>query len=354
MFPADTGGCGYYRLIWPANILRAAGHDVKLIHPDVKRRLSGGMDANNKLVSVIMPKDADVVVMQRVSSKFIADAIKIMRDNGVAVVLDIDDDMKAIHQGNPAWAALHPRGTSNTEEYNWDAAQLAYDSATLVTTSTDALLKRYASHGRGVVLRNVVPEVLLEFEHVDNETIGWPGEVRTHPDDPHVVGPAMAKLQREGYTFRIIGSPRGTKEAFMLDKPPASAGPTTIDGWPRALATLGVGIAPLNDTRFNEAKSWLKMLELAAVGVPCIGSPRAEYRRLNAMGVGLLADNPRQWYRHAHTLLTNPQMRREMSEAGRAAVAELTIQKQAWRWMEAWERAYEIQRGKRPQATVLA
>lgn len=346
VYPSDTQGCGYYRLIWPTKILQSMGHDIKLVHPNNAQKLRGGLDESGKMVQVVIPRDADVMVFQRLSSAMMIDGIKIMRDNGVAVVIDVDDDMRAIDQRNPAWNVLHPKTGGKVEEYNWQNASRACDAATLVTVSTDTLLSRYAVHGRGAVLRNCVPEVLLSIIHDEVPgTIGWGGALHTHPDDPQVVGPTLGRLQREGFKVKIVGPPRGTRQAFALGEEPESTGPVPIGAWPHELAKLSVGIAPLNDTRFNRAKSWLKMMEYAAVGVPCVGSPTLEYRRLHALGVGLLADSPRDWYRHCRMLLLNDEKRGELSAVGRAAIAELTIERNAWRWWEAWSKALTIQRG---------
>lgn len=348
VYPADLGGCGYYRLIWPSKILQAAGHDVVLVHPKHNNKLTGATDSSGKLVSLKLPRDADVMVFQRVSSKMMVDAIPLMRKSGIAVVIDVDDDMSAIHQSNPAWAALHPKSTGRNAEYDWNSATKACTAASFVTVSTNALLGRYAQPGRGAVLHNAVPQIFLDetkFPRVDNEVFGWAGALFSHPDDPQVTGTSMGVLQRAGHKFKIVGAPRGTREAFKLDHEALTTGPVPVQEWPVEVNKLGIGIAPLNDTRFNEAKSWLKMLEYAALGVPCIGSPRAEYRRIHALGVGLLAATPKDWFRLTKELLGNASLRCELSESGRAAVRDLVIEKQAWRWWEAWSAALEIERG---------
>jgi hypothetical protein len=349
IYPADLEGCGYYRLIWPSIVLRAAGHDVKIVSPRHPNRVVGTPDGAGNLVSINAPSDADVMVFQRVASKMMLQAIPIWRANGIAVVTDIDDDFARVHQANPAWLALHPTSGGNTDEYDWNTARRVAQAATMVTVSTDALLRRYASPERGVILHNCIPAKALEIPHVEQpNAIGWGGTVRSHPDDPQVTGSSMARLQREGFKFTIVGPARKVKETFNLDDEPIATGTVPLHRWIHELGRLAVGIAPLNDTAFNEAKSWLKMLEYAAAGVPCVASPRAEYRKLHARGVGLLADNPRDWYRHSKKLLTDDVRRYELSEAGRAAVASLTIEDNAWRWWEAWERALVIQRGMFP------
>lgn len=353
VYPGDLAGCGYYRLTWPARELQKQGKDVRIVHPS-QMKISGAMDDDGNLIQISAPKDADVMVFQRVTSVKMINGISILRQNGIAVVLDVDDDMSAIHPNNPAFAALVPGG--DQPEYSYLNAHRVCEAATYVTVSSDALLARYAKHGRGTILRNCIPEVTLQIPHEpEPRTIGWGGGIHSHPDDPQACGPAMARLMNYGYKFKIVGPPRGTQKAFGLNEEPLSTGPVQIQNWPHALSKLEVGIAPLADTRFNAAKSWLKMLEYAAVGVPCIGSPRDEYRRLHALGVGLLAKDPKQWYQHARRLLDNPGLREELSGRGREAAAKLTIEGNAWRWWEAWTTAYELQQtSPKPAVTTVS
>jgi glycosyltransferase involved in cell wall biosynthesis len=67
----------------------------------------------------------------------------------------------------------------------------------------------------------------------------------------------------------------------------------------RYLALLGdadISIAPLEPTDFNDAKSNIKFLEAAILGLPSICSPRAQFARVIAPGEnGLLADDEAAW-----------------------------------------------------------
>jgi glycosyltransferase involved in cell wall biosynthesis len=164
------------------------------------------------------------------------------------------------------------------------------------------------------------------------------------------MGGAVARLVDEGASFVMRGDSTGAGRAFGLAADPPG-GPVSIEEWPRAVASLGVGIAPLADTKFNRAKSWLKPLEMSATGVPWVASPRAEYQRLHALGAGVLADRPRAWHRELRRLRESPALRAEMSEAGRAVAAQLRLRDNAWRWHEAWSRAYEMQQAT-PRAAV--
>lgn len=340
-------------MIWPGEVLAAAGHDVEVI------------GAGQREVKLVMERDtvkdvlvdADVVVFQRLTHHFMAQAVGVLRAKGVAVVVDVDDDLTSVHPSNPAWSGMHPSREGKhgkdgkIHRHSWRNLTTACRDATLVTVSTPALLPIYAAHGRGVVLPNYLPAAYDSLAHVDSDVIGWPASFHSHPNDPEVVGGAIARLVEEGAEFRMVGDPAGAGRALGLAVDPPG-GPVPIDEWPRAVAGLGIGIAPLADTRFNSAKSWLKPLELSAAGVPWVASPRAEYRRLHAMGAGVLAERPRVWYRELKRLRESAAYRQELSEAGRQVAAGLRLPDHAWRWHEAWSRAYEVQRAM-PRPPVL-
>lgn len=345
VFPADLYGCGYYRLIWPAEHLRALGHDVVVVGPKERgSHLRAATDDHGRVTDVDFPRDADVIVLQRITHSKLIDAIKVMRGKGVALVIDMDDDLAAINPNNPAFRAMHPT-LGISKEHNWLNTQLACEAASWVTVSTPALLQRYAPHGRGTVLVNRVPESYLRLERDDSDVVGWGGSVHSHPDDLQTTGPAIASLVREGVRFRIVGPADGAREALGLDRDPEATGPRDLHAeWMPALAELGIGIAPLADTRFNAGKSWLKPLEYAAVGVVPVMSPRAEYRAIHDLGVGLLARKPRDWIRHIQRLVGDRALRTDMSQAAREVAAKLTVEDGAHLWWEAWSAAYGVER----------
>jgi glycosyltransferase involved in cell wall biosynthesis len=344
VYPADDQACGKFRLIWPALALKAQGHDVTIVGPSKRAGIGGAINEHGVAVEAYAPPDADVIVLQRTSYRPVATAVPLLRAQGVAVVVDMDDDLSCIHPGNPAYEMYNPPPGGRTM-HSWRYAADACRDATLVTTASEALQRVYAPHGRGRLLHNCVPESYLSVPHEDSDVIGWGGSMRSHPDDLQTVGVAVARLMQQGHQFRIVGPPDGIRDALRLDVIPEATGSLSIDAWPEGLAGLGVGMAPLSDSRFNLSKSRLKLIEMSALGVPWVASPRAEYKRFHALGqCGLLADNPRQWTSRLRELATNHSQRREMSEAGRALAVHHTIEANAWRWLEAWEDALNLQR----------
>lgn len=346
--PSDAFGCGHYRIIWPANVLKYQGHDVVIMPP---RRDSGFMvkvqdnpDGTQTLVGATIPQDADVIVLQRPAHALQPQLIRGLRSQGIAVVIDMDDDMSAIHPDNIAFHTYRPQSGS---PLSWKWAVESCKEATLVTASTKALLKVYAKHGRGMVLDNYVPEAYLSFPSPEAGTFGWAGTTKSHPNDLQVTGNVVQRLIDEGYHFRVVGGQSKVKENLRLRQPPEVTGSIPLVDWARYIGqNLDVGMAPLAPTAFNTSKSRLKGIEYMSVGVPWVGSPREEYRRLHReSGCGLLADTPKDWYSQLKRLLTDDVLRKEQVEAGRAWMRDQTYQLNAWRWADAWARAVEIQHG---------
>lgn len=337
VYPADIYGCGYYRLIWPAQVLIEQGHEVEVVLPgDVTGLGLKRAPLTGELGEVIYPQDADVVVFQRPSHPHLIRVLELLLAKGVAVVVDVDDDLNHIHPANPAWAHMHPRSPT---EHSWAEVGRACRKATLVTVSTSRLARVYGTHGRVHVLDNYVPASYLDVPRVDASWIGWAGSTHSHPTDLTAIGSSISRLIADGIPFRVVGSAVGAGRQLGLIVDPNETGPIPFPEWPEAVASIGIGVAPLDDTVFNASKSWLKPLEYAAMGVPWVGSPRAEYARLHALGCGLLAERSREWERLLRGLVNSQGLREELSIKGRAVAATLTIEEHAWRWMEAWERA---------------
>lgn len=349
ILPADAYACGHYRLIWPADALKQEGFDVNVIPPSNRTGFLAKTQRNDfggeTLTSVQVPEDADVIVLQRPAHPLQPQMINIMRSNKVAVVIDMDDDMSSIHPENVAYHLYRPGSGS---PFSWKWANECCRLATLVTTSTTRLQKTYAPHGRGAVLDNYVPEVYLEFPREEAGTFGWAGTSKGHPNDPQVSALGIKKLIDEGYRFRIVGGDEGCRRVFRLPFRPDMTGVVGIDKFASTIATnLDVGMVPLANTSFNAAKSRLKGIEYMSVGVPWVASPREEYRRLQReSGVGLLAETPKEWYSAIKLLMDDDILRKEMAHAGHEYMASQTYQANAWRWMEAWQRASDIEKGR--------
>jgi hypothetical protein len=347
VYAGDPAGCGHFRMIWPAQALIRQGYDVKLMMPDNRGIFQAHKDDDGRPHRVDLPPDAEAIVMQRVTHTVLAASIPVIRAQGVAVIVDQDDDLSHIHPANEAFKSMHPRKAALTG-HSWEAAAQACRAATLVTTSTPALAEAYGRPGTARVLHNCLPGEYFAIPRRDSALVGYAGSLHSHPDDVPQLGDSIRRLVDDGHRFRVVSDGKGFREVLGLDGEVDATGAVPIGQWPARVAELGIGVAPLAESRFNAGKSWLKPLEYSALGIPWVASPRAEYAALHERtGVGFLARRPRDWHRYLTRLIGDDGLRREQSEAGRAAVADMTYDRHAWRWWEAWTDAIALERGHR-------
>jgi glycosyltransferase involved in cell wall biosynthesis len=320
--------------------------------------------------------DADVLVLQRPMDIEFVEAIPVIQRQGVAVVVEIDDDFHSLPKGHPARKLTSPlvtgvavandfyalqKGqsakkmipTARKTRHNRTNLAQACKLADLVTVTTPALAERYGSHGRVRVIRNLVPARYLTIEQERRgNLLGWTGSTVTHVDDLRECGSGISDTLREtGARFRVVGTGQGVSDQLDLgDRPIDSTGWVPLREYPIHYARLDVAIAPLQLNPFNEAKSALKMIEAAALGVAVVGSPTSEYIRAAHLGLGMIASTPDEWRAHLVRLLDSSEFRADCAGAARLAAADLTYEAHAGEWWDAWSEALKNRRQKRAAA----
>jgi hypothetical protein len=337
-------------MIWPSHVLQGLDHDIEIVVPkdrSVQLTMKG-----DEVVDASIPKDADVVVFQRTTHRGIPSLMDWCTAHGIATVLDIDDDLSSIHPTNPAAAAMHLKYLSGGKpdrreslkdvSHSWRHFETACKHATIVQCATPELAKLYGRWRPARVVRNYINNSYFIDSHVDSDIIGWPASLHSHPNDPQAMGTVMRDLIVDGAQFVAMSDPERLPEAFGVRSPIKTISHTPLDQWPKVIADIGIGIIPLANSKFNRSKSWLKGLELCAVGVPWVASPRAEYQELFNLGTGLLAPAPRDWYMQLTLLRSSRAMREDLADSGRAVADTLSLDKNAWRYWEVWTEAKEL------------
>ena len=327
VYPADHSACGHYRLILPALALAEEGYDVT-VHFDgvgmANAIVREHKDGTCTVLGGTLP-DEDVIVLQRPSAPDVAAFIAYLVEHGKHVVVDVDDRFDAIDSRNSAWHYY------NHSPLAIRSLRSGLAAATVVTCSTPDLA---ALHG-GLVVENCVPATYLDLAGARDPVVGWTGSLAVHPRDLAVVGGGFARAldAHPDWSVRIVGEAIGTGTQLGLPADPPGTGWLHIRQYPEAVARLGLGLAPLEDTPFNRAKSWLKALEYSALGVPFVASALPEYARL---GAGTLATNPRQWKGAVNALLADADRRDEQVAANRTIAERWTIENRLDTWVAAW------------------
>lgn len=328
-YPMDLAGCGHYRMIHPHNALSPdAQAKVKIVPPGD----DGGVQAlvrNHKVLSVSVPSDCSTVLVQRPTSRVLYQTLFALAQDGVEIIMDVDDDLEALGPQHPTWQVLQ-----RSYEHDSIYPRMTAAFASRVIVSTDALAETYRAFNPSaeiVVCRNRIPasRILTDLPQYSDRTIGWPGAVATHPGDLEELRGAATALGE----FTIVGEEDpGAVPGISTDV--TYTGRVEFAEWIPALAKhLSVAVVPLRDTRFNRAKSALKAMELAAAGVPMVRNKLPEFERL---GIGLGADKPRKWLTIG-TKLRFDQLAWEDEQARNLEIIkEETYEKHIAEWAQAW------------------
>ena len=343
VLPADESACGYYRMRLPAGAvgLIRPDWDIEVYRPSDVRLGGGAVGDLWAIHGIPEPLSIDLLVMQRTGSALQVNLLRWARDNGIATVLDVDDAMWCIDKDNASYDAW------NGPDQKWRLLDQAADVVDMVTCTTDSLAQRYGrKHGRVEVLPNCVPSEIKDVESIrgsfDPElTIGWAGFTSTHPHDLEVVGSAVRQVvDNYGLKVRVIGDAEGAMKAWGLDevdmvKPVPIGAP-----YYTALTSVDVALVPLQDTTFNRAKSYLKALEFAALGIPVVASWTPANRALQKSIPILLAQTERDWAEYLGHVVGSLEYRTGASAMTSSLVQERhTYESQAYRWAASWERA---------------
>lgn len=274
----QPGGTAEYRCNGPGRALARLGWDVAYD--------SDGIDVS---VDGRVRGDPDVVVLCRVMGDYVPDAVRRIRRCGrTKVIFDVDDWFASLPGYNPA--SKLPTDVVATMHQ-------AMTEADLITCSTPELAEGYSALNRTVVLPNYLdPDIWRPFQKVRTARqhihLGWAGAFHWRSGDLELLKPWLGPFldRHPEVRFAAIGC-RELLEWLGIDgitTPRLPPGPHTTERnkdlhpyehLPAMLTNLDIGLVPLIQSRFNNAKSWCKGMEYNAMGVPAVASPSREYRR---------------------------------------------------------------------------
>jgi glycosyltransferase involved in cell wall biosynthesis len=336
---AATDSSGHYRLRQPIAELQRQGVDAEFLLPSRGLELELG-DAG---LRDVRPR-GQLYIFQRPMTAIMPTAIDLLRRRGAKVIVELDDDFHTAHPQNQAFRENHPRRSPLA---NWRWLAECVRRCDLVTVSTPQLAQRYGSHGRVALLRNYADDWWLELpSRANGHTLGWAGTTVNHPLDLPATrgGVAMALADHPDWSFLCVGGGEHIDEIRQqLQITNGTSVQSTpwkpLDLHPLAVGSISLGIAPLDLTLFNQAKTALKGLEYSALGIPFVASDTGEYRWLHAQGIGVrpVRSKARSWRRALGEFMRRPDLRAALGQSARQIVRQsLTIRSNAWRWLEVW------------------
>ena len=321
------GGAGWIRFGQMASLMK---HHMVIgrLHPFLNRMAVETYDRS-------IHQNLSAIILQRNMGKNVPKMIENSQSNGIPVINDVDDWFWGLHEDNDASEAVDPKlnKDSNINHY-----QESIRSSNLVTVSTPFLAEQISQWNPNVrIIENcVLAETFKRHRHISKiPIIGWCGSTGHRSDDLKILAEPFRRMGTF-VKFHHTGDIE-TQTPFYKKVKVSPLRVTTIPMLPPSQYpqgfTFDIGVVPLNDIPFNDAKSWIKGLEYAAAGIPFVASPSREYVRLyEEYGIGRLACTPEEWVHHFSELL-DPRVREAESIRNREIVrAEFSVAKMAKEW----------------------
>ena len=345
---AFRGGCWFYRNHLPAEELRKRGHDVAFI--------SLGSNVPEKWMSW-----PGTVVFSRYYPR---DPLILMREYkrlGKRVVYEVDDDLWTVNPDNPS------AGVTEVRQRQYECLMKEVDA---ITTTTEILAKKLRKFNKNVfVCPNAIDYSLLGSRLEDNEIlrIGYSGAA-SHWGDLKIITDALIELRKKHeFQFAIqgmTGSPLES-EMFIYErlmtqglKPEKNLYFKTALEWFTSLKGLDwfhvpfyppemfpaitrkcnfdIGIAPLQDNKFNHSKSCIKFYEYAAAGAVTLASDVLPYKN----EVGYTAkQNTKDWVKKLERLIVDKKFKAKLLKKQMDWVKEnRDLSKIVLKWEQAFDK----------------
>jgi glycosyltransferase involved in cell wall biosynthesis len=309
----------------------------RFYHPSVEKYLSPVvLDAERYLTSQSVPH-LDVALVQRtgVPAALTDDFLHRMDEQGIPIVLDLDDDLISMPDSHPDFDAFR--------EWRQPLEALA-KRAYMITASTEPLRERLRAYNDNVfTLTNALDRGLWFSSSPDRDGDASHRDAgqfrllyfgsRTHGGDIRLLEEFVRRPGNDTTMTVVGGAPTGTLDwCDHVGPPRASREYPSFVPWLRRFATgFDALVAPLVDTAFNEAKSDLKFLEGTALGLPVICSDVSAFAGLRDRGVArLVGPNPDEWGEAITLFRRGPELRSEFLAAADVYVrSERLLEQQA-------------------------
>jgi hypothetical protein len=325
-----------YRAYQPMMMLRRQGHDVRFNRRDQPM-------PPQELLAV------DAVFVHRIATPEMQELMRGVREAGVGIVWDNDDNVAAVPRSNPLYSRF---GGFKSREMLAGVTQMVR-IADVVTTPSRVLAEQYRELGaadarvaenylpveaakvRPAKHRGIVIACLAGLEHqVDYQELGLRN--------------TLARLLEEHQDLRVLSFGLGlglksdryehVKQVPFLELA-------------KTLSRADIGIAPLVDIPWNQARSNVKLKEYSSAGLAWLASPIGPYVGMGEQQGGrLVADG--DWHAALERLISNDRERRKLAKRGTKWVKGEGIDRNAHHWEHALRDAAERARARRRDAAV--
>ncbi len=316
--PADTHGCGEYRIIAPCRALYKAG----LAQTHISHKLYWPNE-----IARIKP---DSIILQRPIANIHFDALEDMKRHINALrVFEIDDLMHNL-----------PKRSAHLDVMHGDELERVIESISLcdrLVTTTPFLADIY---GRFCKDTKIVPNYLERAKwgqltplrlQSKKPRVGWAGGA-SHTGDLELLYPVIKALHKE-VDWVFFGMCPESLRPYIHE----FHAPTALDSYPAKLASLNLdlALAPLEYHPFNEAKSPLRILEYGVLGYPVICTDIVTYQ--GGFPVIRVSNKPDDWIEAIRQIIDNRDDLATNGDELRNHIHEhWMLEDNLDKWLEAW------------------
>ena len=350
-FPADTGGCGHYRIMFPIWSVRTIRRDVRFV------------ESFKLITDQSFFRDFRMIRVQRQVNDAQADyllnfILPISKAQGQWVSYDIDDCIN--YADIPSFNAS--RSAFNSQKF-FDNVKKMLAAVDILTVTTDTLGKYYVdTYGvdpkKVVVIPNFLPrwwigetynpsrqdELWKQNRH--KPRIGFPVS-SSHFDLKNINGGVddfthitdFVRSTVKDYQWVFVGHIPKQLEDLAIDKKVEVVPGSDLLNYPRELwrRNLQCVVAPLQDNTFNRCKSNIKLLESWALGMPCIAQDLECYNKYTDTvfkDANQLANQLDRILHYRDKYLKHIKENRQIIDYGNDVLPNgAWIEKQLWRWI---------------------
>jgi len=331
--PVDQGGCGWYRVRQPFEMLQKFSRAEVHVVDNEKDHPASIYEAL---------KAADVLIVRQGGEEGLRLLKRKYPEIKAKTVLDIDDNIEIISPYSEHYKdyGIAPYFDKNANVQLWEDGKNGFDleknkakvnsliqgmKEVDMITCTTFLLKKYASQYNSNV--HVLPNCVNldkwwkpNFKRNDQLRVGWSGGI-SHYEDFYSIKKSLNKLLKE-YQFKLVMV--GAHFPGIIDEENGHL--VEVHDWVpfkghsyrMMMMNLDVAIIPLADLPFNHYKSSIKWYEMSAMGVPSLVSnipPYSEDIEDNKTAIGYKTS--KQFERGLKQLLVKPQVRKKIGFAAR-------------------------------------
>ena len=252
---------------------------------------------------------------------------------GKPVIVDLDDDFNSIPRHNPAY----PHTGAGHPTYLMNLRQLLQDPHVTTTYASPELANRYKIDG--TVIPNCWDDENPHWEKMETRetkrdgliNIGFSG-TSTHREDFNIAEPAIKKLLDENQNLRIVAQlDEQIYKRFIMypERQKLFLPPLPYYDYPLSYRYFDIMVVPLRDTRFNRAKSDVKLSECGVAKVPYVASALPQY---TDWGVGGLTVADNGWEDALRALVESEELRKALGQAGheKALTRKASVVCQTW------------------------